>query len=205
MDNDLLRHRFSSEEINALPLQCYEGEVQIIRSPSQWRKIEPLLRADAILGFDTETRPTFRKGKINAPALIQIATASTVYLAQLGWLPFGEIYTSILEDPGIVKVGAGIRADMAALNKVYPFTVAGVVDLGDLARQCNLPNQGLRNLAASLFGWRISKGSQCSNWSLRQLTPRQIAYAATDAWIGRMIYMRLRDIAEREQTRCAGA
>lgn len=191
---DHLLHRLSSEEINALPLQCYEGEVQIVRSPTHWRKIAPALRADGVLGFDTETRPTFRKGKVNAPALIQIATADTVYLAQLGWLPFGEIYRAILEDENIVKVGAGIHADMAALQKVYPFRPAGVVDLGDMARACKLPNQGLRNLAASLFGWRISKGSQCSNWSVRQLTPRQIAYAATDAWISRMLYLRLKDM-----------
>lgn len=191
---DLLRKRLSREEINALPLASWDGEVRIIRNFSQWKAAELQMRADGILGFDTETRPTFRKGKLNAPALIQIATADTVYLTQLGWVPFGAIQAALLADPAIVKVGVGIGDDMRALANIHPFEAAGTIDLGDLARAHNLPNHGLRSLAASLFGWRISKGSQCSNWSLRQLSSRQIAYAATDAWIGRMIYMRLTEL-----------
>lgn len=191
---DFLKRRLAREEINALPLRSWTGDVRIIRNLRQWRDAEKEMRKDGILGFDTETRPTFRKGKLNAPALIQIATADTVYLTQLGWLPFGEAQASLLADPEIVKVGVGIGDDMRALAAIHAFTPAGTVDLGQVARQHEIPSQGLRPLAASLFGWRISKGSQCSNWSLRQLSPRQIAYAATDAWIGRLIYIRLAEL-----------
>lgn len=194
MDLEKLRRRPESEEINAMPLRCYEGEVQVIRSLKQWRQALPDLRADGLVGFDTETRPTFRKGKMNAPALIQLASAKSVYIVQLGWLPFGDHCAELLEDPAIVKVGVGIGEDMRALARVHPFQPAGLVDLADVARKNNFQSHGLRTLAASLFGWRISKGSQCSNWSVRQLSPRQIAYAATDAWIGRMIYLRLREL-----------
>ena len=152
------------------------------------------MREDGVLGFDTETRPTFRKGKMNAPALIQIATADTVYLTQLGWLPFSPLQAGILADPTVIKAGVGIGDDMKALGAVSPFIPAGIVDLGKVAQKHNLPSQGLRTLAASLFGWRISKVSQCSNWSVRQLTPRQITYAATDAWIGREIYIKLENL-----------
>lgn len=186
--------RPSREEINAMPLRSWTGEVKIIRTTAQWRAAEQHMRKDGILGFDTETRPTFRKGKLNAPALLQIATEKTVYLTQLGWLPFGSLQADLLADPAIVKVGVGIRDDMKALAKVFPFTAAGAVDLADVAKRHGLPNQGLRTLAASVFGWRISKGSQCSNWSVRQLSPRQISYAATDAWIGRNIYLRLAEL-----------
>lgn len=189
-----LKRRVSREEINAMPLVAWEGDVRIIRNFSQWKAAEALMRKDGILGFDTETRPTFRKGKLNAPALVQIATADTVYLTQLGWAPFGAYQARLLSDPEIVKVGVGIGDDMRALGKIYPFEPAGIVDLAQIAKSHAIPNQGIRSLAASLFGWRISKGSQCSNWSLRQLSPRQIAYAATDAWIGRMIYMRLTEL-----------
>lgn len=191
MDQQALMRRPSREEINAMPLRSWTGEVKIIRTPAQWRAAEAHMRRDAVLGFDTETRPTFRKGKLNAPALIQIATESTVYLTQLAWLPFNHLQACILADPAIVKVGVGIGDDMKALAKVFPFTPAGHVDLASVAKKHNLPNLGLRTLAASLFGWRISKGSQCSNWSVRQLSPRQISYAATDAWMGRAIYFRL--------------
>lgn len=189
-----LKQRMSREEINAMPLKAWDGNVRIIRSFSQWKAAEAEMRKDGVLGFDTETRPTFRKGKLNAPALVQVATADTVFLTQLGWVPFGAYQAGVLSDPAIVKVGVGIGDDMRALAKIFPFEPAGVVDLANVAKAHGLPNQGLRTLAASLFGWRISKGSQCSNWSLRQLSPRQIAYAATDAWIGRMIYMRLAEL-----------
>lgn len=191
MDLEALKKRLTREEINALPLRSWDGEVKVIRNLEQWKAAEVEMRKDGILGFDTETRPTFHKGKLNAPALMQIATADTVYLMQLGWIPFGSIQAELLADADIIKVGVGIGDDMRALGRVFPFAAAGVVDLASVAKKHGLPNQGIRSLAASLFGWRISKGSQCSNWSLRQLTPRQIAYAATDAWIGRMIYMRL--------------
>lgn len=188
------RRRPTREEINEMPLRYWDGEVKIIRNERQWEAAEAEMRADGILGFDTETRPTFRKGELNSPALIQLATARTVYLNQLGWQPFGARQAALLADPDIIKVGAGIGDDMRALAKVYPFEAAGVVDLAKIARDNAIPNQGLRTLAASLFGWRISKGPQCSNWSVRQLSERQIAYAATDAWIGRMIYIRFDEL-----------
>ncbi|MDE6734426.1 MAG: 3'-5' exonuclease domain-containing protein 2, partial [Desulfovibrio sp.] len=179
MDLTELSRRPTSEEINAMPLRHYEGPVEVVRTPEAWERAEADMRADGILGFDTETRPTFRKGKLNAPSLIQIATAKTVYLVQLGWLPFGEACAKLLASPAIIKTGVSIGDDMLALARIHPFTPAGLVDLGQVARAHKLPNQGLRTLAASLFGWRISKGSQCSNWSLMDLSQRQIEYAAT--------------------------
>ena len=189
-----LRHRLTREEINALPLRYYEGAVHLIRTPEQWQAALPALQHDGILGFDTETRPSFRKGRRNSPALIQLATTDAVYLAQLSRLPFDDNIAQLLADPRIIKVGVAIHEDMQALAKIFPFTPAGMVDLGQLAHKYELPSRGLRTLAASLFGWRISKGSQCSNWSAPQLSRRQVAYAATDAWIGRMIYLRLKEL-----------
>lgn len=177
-----------------MPLRSWAGEVKIIRTPAQWREAEKQMRQDGILGFDTETKPTFRKGKLNAPALLQIATENTVFLVQFGWLPFTMLQASVLSDPDIIKAGVGIGDDMRALANVSPFTPRGIVDLAEVAKKNNLPNYGLRNLAASLFGWRISKGPQCSNWSVRQLSPRQITYAATDAWIGRKIYLKMAEL-----------
>ena len=189
-----LRRRPTREEINSMPLMHWDGDIKIIRNARQWSAAEEEMRADGILGFDTETKPTFRKGKMNAPALIQIATARTVYLNQLGWFPFGAQQAALLADPAIIKVGAGIGDDMRALARSHAFESAGVVDLAHLARINGIPCQGLRTLAASMYGWRISKGLQCSNWSVRQLSARQIAYAATDAWIGRMLYIRFEEL-----------
>lgn len=194
LNSERLKQHLSREEINAMPLRSWTGEVKIIRSPAQWRSAEVIMRQDGILGFDTETRPTFRKGKLNSPALIQIATANVVFLAQLGWLPFSCLQAGLLSDPNIIKVGVGISDDMQGLAGLHPFKPAGIIDLAHVAKQNQIPNYGLRTLAAAMFGWRISKGPQCSNWSVRQLSPRQIAYAATDAWIGRMIYLRMQEL-----------
>ncbi|MDD4701780.1 MAG: 3'-5' exonuclease domain-containing protein 2 [Desulfovibrio sp.] len=191
MDIDILRRRLSSEEVNALPLCQYEGHVHVVRSEEDWLRVRPQLLDESILGFDTETRPSFRKGRRNSPALIQLATAQAVYLVQLAWLPFGADLAELLANPAQVKAGVGIRDDMRDLAKLYDFEPAGLVDLGGVARAHKMPSQGLRTLAANFFGWRISKGSQCSNWSLPELSDRQIAYAATDAWIGRLIFVRM--------------
>lgn len=194
MDLPDLRHRPSGEEINAMPLARYEGRVELIRDPRELEAALPLLRAEKILGFDTETRPSFRKGAQNSPSLIQLATADAVFLIQLTWLPFNGEMASILADPGIVKAGAAIGDDMRELEKLHPFTPAGLADLGRLAKTAGIPSQGLRTLAANLFGIRISKGPQCSNWSNRELSHRQVAYAATDAWISRSIYLKMREL-----------
>ena len=194
MDMDILRRRLTSDEINDLPLYHYTGPVLVIRSLNDWKQALPDLQDENLLGFDTETRPSFRKGRRNAPALIQLATARSVYLVQLANLPFGAPVAEILANPSQVKAGVGIGDDMRDLARLHAFEPAGLVDLGGVARAHRLSSQGLRTLAANLFGWRISKGSQCSNWSLKELTPRQIVYAATAAWIGRLIFLRMREL-----------
>ncbi|WP_300718537.1 3'-5' exonuclease [uncultured Desulfovibrio sp.] len=194
MNLESLRRHLSSDEINALPLCHYEGPIHLVRSLEDWEQALPDLRRETVLGFDTETRPSFRKGRVNAPSLVQLATASAVYLIQLSWWPFGEELASLLADPGIIKAGVAIGDDMRELARLHPFTPAGTVDLGQLARSYRLTTQGLRTLAANLFGQRISKGPQCSNWSVPELSRRQVIYAATDAWIGRAIYLRMREL-----------
>ncbi|MBQ7608285.1 MAG: 3'-5' exonuclease domain-containing protein 2 [Desulfovibrionaceae bacterium] len=191
---DELRRRLTADEINALPLFHYDGPVVLIRALDEWERALPDLQESSVLGFDTETRPTFRKGKTNAPSLVQLATANAVYLIQLSWLAFGPYLAEVLADAAILKVGVGIRFDMLTLAKLSPFVPAGLVDLGTVARVNKLPSQGLRTLSAAFFGWRISKGSQCSNWGVSDLSQRQILYAATDAWVGRLIYLKMKDL-----------
>lgn len=197
---DYLLRRPDSAEINALPLYSYKGKVHIVRSRRDWKNVCRAFAAEEILGFDTETRPTFQRGKSNAPAIVQLASSDAVYIFQLHDFPFGHELASILANPAQIKAGVATRDDILALAKVYPFEAAGVVDLGQVAKAHDIPNHGLRTLAASLFGWRISKGPQCSNWNVKNLSNRQIAYAATDAWISRLIYLRMRDLGLLENT-----
>ncbi|GHU94845.1 3'-exoribonuclease [Deltaproteobacteria bacterium] len=193
-DVNALRRRLSSEEINSLPLYRYGGEVHLVRSLTELKRVLSDLAAELVLGFDTETRPSFHKGKINAPSLIQLSTERAVYLIQLACLPFGRHLADILANPDQIKAGVSIRDDMSNLAGLHSFEPAGLADLGALARAGKFSSHGLRTLAATLFGRRISKGSRCSDWSLAELSHRQIAYAATDAWIGRLIFLRMREL-----------
>ena len=185
------RRKLSTEEINELPIMRYEGEVRLVRAASELQSALAELEREDILGFDTETRPNFHKGKANLPSLVQLATRERVFLIQLELLPLGAELAAIFANKAVIKVGVGIRDDMRELRKLHSFNPEGLVDLGDLARALKLPTQGLRNMAANLLGWRITKGSRCSNWSLHKLSARQVNYAATDAWIGRELYRKL--------------
>ena len=139
MDMDVLHRRLSCDEINALPLCHYEGPVQVIRTLEDWKSALPDLRSADLLGFDTETRPSFRKGRRNSPALIQLATANAVYLVQLAFLPFGPHIVEVLANPDQVKAGVGIRDDMRDLARLHDFSLRGLWILAALPARTNCP------------------------------------------------------------------
>ncbi len=152
-----------------------------------------------MLGFDTETKPTFRKGKVNSPALLQLAGGESVYIFQLRKLPEPSSLAAILSAPSILKVGVAVRDDLIMLKRVFPFEGAGFVDLAEVVREYEIRTAGLRNMTANFLGFRISKNAQCSNWARESLTAKQIAYAATDAWVSREIHIRLDRLVAMEQ------
>lgn len=186
-----IRRKLTSDEINELPLVHYGGSVTIIRNRMLLDLALPELKKEPVLGFDTESRPSFRKGVAHYPSLIQLATADRVFIIQLTHMPMNEDITALLSNPEQVKAGVSIGEDMRELARLLPFTPRGHVDLATIAEQNGISSRGLRSLAACMFGERISKGPRCSNWGLPNLSVRQVIYAATDAWIGRRIYMRM--------------
>ncbi len=194
MSLEQYQRKITKDEINGLPIGRYEGKIELITEIDALEKALVELKKERVLGFDTETKPSFRKGSVNAPSLIQMATADTVYLIQLLWVPFEADIASILSDANIIKAGVSIHDDMRELQKLHFFEPAGLADLGNMARQNKLETQGLRNLAANFFNFRISKGPQCSNWSAQVLSERQVIYAATDAWVGREVYLRMEEL-----------
>ncbi len=186
---------FCNEEINVLPLRHYEGEVTVVRTDKQLKAALKALEGETLLGFDTETRPVFRKGQgPYPPALVQLAAADHVYLFQISQLTFGDGLKDVLADRSVVKTGVSVSDDVKALKDLSPFEEAGFLDLGALSARLQMKTHGLRNLAANLLGFRISKGAQCSNWARETLSPAQIIYAATDAWISREIYLAFREL-----------
>jgi ribonuclease D len=185
---ELLR-TVSREEINALPIRRYEGEVRLVAGQeSLERAMADILRATAT-GFDTETRPAFRPGESYLPCLAQVATGRAVYLFQLQRQDFGAPLARILSEEKVLKAGVGLRDDLASLKKLITFEEKSVVDLGAVAKRHGLGQTGVRNLAGLFLGWRIPKGKKTTNWAAPRLSAQQITYAATDAWICRELYL----------------
>lgn len=191
---EIYKRKFTKEEINELPLQQYEGEIKLIDRKEDVSDAVKELSKCNLLGFDTETRPAFRKGVSYSPSLIQLATSEKVYLLHLSHIPLSDDIKELLSSSGITKTGVAVGNDVKELRNLSPFRPGGFHDLGDLARGLGMQTSGLRNLAANLLGFRISKGVQCSNWGRKVLTPQQVVYAATDAWVSRKIYLKFTEL-----------
>jgi ribonuclease D len=190
------KRRIEKAEINALPLVSWEGPVELLETEEAMWTAARSLNGERILGFDTETRPAFRKGESYPPALVQLATASTVFLFRISRIKNLSPLLPVLENPEIVKAGVAIRDDIKELQAVQAFEPRGVEEITDLTRRLGYENRGLRPLAGLLLGGRISKGAQVTNWARSDLSEKQIRYAATDAWISRRLFLKARELAE---------
>ena len=188
------KNKLSKTEINSLPLRYYNGPIHIIQTAEQAKKACAILMKEKVLGFDTETRPAFNKGQSYLPSLLQMAGRKVVYLFQLSKCDLTESLINLLSNYNIIKSGVAINQDLIELQQISNFEPAGFIDLGDIARSKGLPHHGLRGLAAYLLNFRISKSGRTSNWSANQLTKKQIKYAATDAWLGRELYLKYKRI-----------
>lgn len=147
------------------------------------------IRREQVVGLDTESQPTFHKGQVHLPSLVQVATSRAVYLFQLKRLDFEDMLTELLENPVIAKAGIGLSQDFAKLKMHFPFEEKNVVDLSAVARRHGMEQTGVRNLAALFLGFRVTKGQSTSNWARAELTRNQILYAATDAWVCRELHL----------------
>jgi ribonuclease D len=178
----------TKDEINRLPMRQYEGSIHLIRTSDDAERAAAELKKETLLGFDTETRPTFRVGEYYQPSLLQLATGTDIFLFQLKLTGLTPALCDVLSSPDILKTGVSIRPDVSELRKLTDFEPAGFVELATHAKQAHIKNLGLRGLAALLLGFRISKREQTSNWAKNELSDSQLRYAATDAWLGREIY-----------------
>lgn len=184
----------SREDMANLPIRRYEGDVCLVTTPQDLERARADLRQDGVVGFDTETRPAFRKGEVYLPCLVQAAAARTVYLFQLRRPEVFGVLAEVLAEPRIVKTGVGLAHDLRTLRLVFPFAESNVIDLGVVARRNGLGQTGVRNLAGILLGIRVPKGTKTTNWAAPRLSVAQITYAATDAWVCREMYLRFQSL-----------
>lgn len=187
----MFKQEVTKEEINELPLIRYEGEVKVVNTEEELTAALKDLYRQPVIGFDTESRPSFRKGEYYPISLVQIATPGLVYLIRTNKTGFTSGLRTLFENPNIIKAGISILDDLRELQKFGHFNPAGVVDLNQVAQAAGVKNIGVRSLSAIMLGVRISKSQQTSNWERDSLSKSQIYYAATDAWICMQLYEKL--------------
>jgi ribonuclease D len=180
------------DEINALPLKAFMGQIVLITKSSQLPEVFAEIKQHTVVGFDTETKPAFVKGQVFKVALLQLAIPGKVFLIRLNQTDLTKEITDFFEDENIVKAGVGLRDDIKTLHRLGKFTPAGFAELSTMARETGLEVESVKKLTALLLGFRISKGAQTSNWEAEQLNEKQIVYAATDAWVCLEIYKKLK-------------
>jgi len=186
--------RISREEMIELPIRRYEGSVHLVAAPPDLQRAIQDICQESVVGFDTETRPAFRRGESYLPSLVQFATAGAVYLFQVQQQDYSAAMREIFSSGKITKAGVSVTDDLRNLKKLFDFEESAVVDLGKVAKRHGLKQTGVRNLAGIFLGTRIPKGAKTTNWAARHLTPQQIAYAATDAWACRELYLRFQQL-----------
>ena len=186
--------KITKSEINTLPSIYFKGNIHLCDNEKKVNDAASMLNKEKIIGFDTETKPSFKKGEYFNPSLIQLATDNDVYLIHLKKTKKIVKILKMFENDNIIKTGVAIERDITDLNKMFSFKPKNFIELSKIAKENNIENLGLRSLTALFFESKLSKKEQVSNWAKSNLTESQIKYAATDAWISRKLYIRFLEI-----------
>ena len=189
--NSTFTPHIDKNTIQTLPLTSFEGEVIIVDTPDKIQEAIDYLSQFTILGVDTEARPSFKRGVHYPTALVQVATLERCYLFRLTHVGMPRELATIFADPQICKVGLAFKDDLNGLRRRRDFKPANCVDLQSIVCKYGIMELGLQKIFAIIFGKRISKAQQLTNWESSYLTPEQSRYASTDAWATLSIYLEL--------------
>lgn len=181
----------TKEEISTLPVEEFAGRIIVIQTKAEADKaVEYLMKYD-LVGFDTETRPSFKKGQYYKVSLIQISTDDTCFLFRLNYIGFPESLKQFMSSPEVTKIGLSLRDDFGALRKRSSVEPVNFIDLQSIVGSYGIDAASLQKIYAILFKKKISKGQRLSNWEADVLTEPQKKYAALDAWACLTIYKHL--------------
>jgi ribonuclease D len=181
----------SKEQVAELPLETFRGDVVVVDHVEEVREACNFLSSQSALGFDTETKPAFKRGQVNKVALMQLSTEEVCFLFRLNKIGYPDELEAIMSDPGIKKIGLSLRDDFAAIRKRSVRKPENFIDLQGFVDQYGIEDNSLQKIYAILFGKKISKNQRVSNWEAETLTLAQQSYAAIDAWACLRIYNHL--------------
>ncbi len=181
----------SKEQIAELPFETFDGEIIVIdRIEDVDNAVNHLLQYNE-LGFDTETKPAFKKGQFNKVALMQLSTMDTCYLFRLNMIGYPDQLDNIICNPDIKKIGLSLRDDFAAMNKRSIAKPDNFIDLQPFVDKYGIDDNSLQRIYAIIFEKKITKKQRTSNWEAKSLSDAQKSYAAIDAWACLRIYKQL--------------
>lgn len=186
-----MKSEISKEELKDYPKTAFKGKIFVIENMKQYGAALDMLKGHKILGFDTETRPSFKKGKTNKLALLQLSTENEAFLFRVNKIGLPSEILQLMSSKIIIKVGLGLKDDLQKLKQTAHFNANGFIDLQEIVENYGINDKSLKKVSAIVLGHKISKNQQLSNWESKELTEAQQLYAATDAWICLKIYQKL--------------
>ncbi len=186
-----LYNKYDKTWIPDLPSVAFDGRIIVIQTASEAEKAVEYLMGFPLLGVDTETRPAFKKGRYYKVALLQVATEDTCFLFRLNRTDLTESIIRLLQSRDVLKVGLSLKDDFSSLRKRAEFEPRGFLDLQGYVKDFGIHDMSLQKIYANVFGQKISKGQQLSNWEADVLSDKQKSYAATDAWACIHLYQEL--------------
>lgn len=187
----LIYNKYDKSKISMLPRAEFDGRIHVIISKEQAEKAVNFLLKQPVLGFDTETRPSFSKGTVYRVALLQVATYDICFLFRLNIIGLTPAIVKLLEDTTVTKIGLSWHDDINGLHKMGRFETGTFIDIQNHVREIGVEDLSLQKLYANLFGQQISKAQRLTNWERDVLTDKQKTYAATDAWACIQLYEEL--------------
>lgn len=181
----------SNEEVAALDAVQFDGEIVVVDSAAALADACRYLAGQSLIGFDTETRPSFTAGVTNKVALLQLFGGEKCFLVRLNRVGLSRDVVALLQNPAIAKIGAAVSNDILSLNALRHFKARGFIDLQTLVGDYGIEDKSLRKISGIVLGKKVSKAQRLSNWEAKILTQQQQMYAATDAWVCVEIFKKL--------------
>jgi ribonuclease D len=189
-------NKFDKAKIATLPRVLFKGRIVVVLTERDADKAVHYLLSQPILGVDTETRPSFKKGETHQVALLQVSSYDVCFLFRLNQLGLSPSVKRLLEDKQVPKIGLSLRDDLLSLHKLGDFNAGYFIDLQDHMREIGVEDLSLQKLYANFFAQKISKREQLTNWEADILQDKQKLYAATDAWSCIMLYEELQRLEQ---------
>ncbi len=190
----IINDTITKQELAEMPKALYEGPITTVISETEAHKVFRAIEHYDIVGIDTETRPSFKKGKTNNVALLQISTTDHCWLIRLNHTGFTEDIKNFLENKNITKVGLSLKDDFRLLGKSIKIKPEAYIELQQYVENFGIKEKSLQKIYGILFGQKISKSQRLTNWEADELTESQKRYAATDAWSCLEIYKKLQEL-----------